>query len=202
MGSNTSKSSVQPALFVPHTVVLPDGISLLVRTKGNRADAIRSVQQRLQALHPEVAVTQQHPLTWFLDTMFWGRERFIAGVFGIFSFLGLILAATGLYSVVWYSVNQRNQEVGIRMALGAQRFDIIRLVLQSVAATVGIGIGLGTAVSIGLSKVVGHVVQSSSRDPLTLLVVIVILALISLFACIWPARRAATLDPMKALRTE
>ncbi len=202
MGSNTSKSSVQPALFVPHTVVLPDGISLLVRTKGNQADAIRSVQQRLQALHPEVAVTQQHPLTWFLDTMFWGRERFIAGVFGIFSFLGLILAATGLYSVVSYSVNQRNQEVGIRMALGAQRFDIIRLVLQSVAATVGIGIALGTAVSIGLSKIVGHVVQSSSRDPLTLLVVIVILALISLFACIWPARRAATLDPMKALRTE
>jgi ABC-type antimicrobial peptide transport system permease subunit len=103
---------------------------------------------------------------------------------------------------VSYSVNQRNQEVGIRMALGAQRSDIIRLVLQSIAATVGIGIALGTAVSIGLSKIVGHVVQSSSRDPLTLLVVIVILALISLLACIWPARSAATLDPMKALRTE
>jgi len=202
MGSNTTKASVQPAFYVPHTVVLPDGISLLVRTKGSQADALRSAQQRLQALDPEVAVTEQHPLTWFLDTMFWGRERFIAGVFGIFSFLGLILAATGLYSVVSYSVNQRNQEVGIRMALGAQRFDIIRLVLQSVAATVGIGIALGTAASIGLSKIVGHVVQSSSRDPLTLLVVIVILALISLFACIWPARRAATLDPMKALRTE
>jgi len=202
MGSNTNKFSVQPAFYVPHTVVLPDGISLLVRTKGNQADAIRSVQQRLQALDPELAVTEQHPLTWFLDTMFWGRERFIAAVFGIFSFLGLILAATGLYSVVSYSVNQRNQEVGIRMALGAQRSDIIRLVLQSIAATVGIGIALGTAVSIGLSKMVGHSVQSSSRDPLTLLVVIVILALISLFACIWPARRAATLDPMKALRTE
>ena len=78
-----------------------------------------------------------------------------------------MLAATGLYSVVSYSVNQRNQEMGIRMALGAQRLDIIRLVLRSVAATVGVGIVVGLAVSIGLNKIVSHWVQSSSRDPLT-----------------------------------
>ncbi len=147
-------------------------------------------------------MVDQHPLTWYLETMIWGRERFIAALFGIFSFLGLVLAATGLYSVVSYAVNQRNQEMGIRMALGAQRTDIIRLVLQSVAATVGIGIVLGTALSIGLNKLVAHWVQSNSRDPLMLLVVILILVLISLFACVWPARRAASLDPAKALRTE
>jgi ABC-type antimicrobial peptide transport system permease subunit len=88
------------------------------------------------------------------------------------------------------------------MALGAQRYDIIRLVLRSVAATVGVGIVIGLAVSIGLNKIVSHWVQSSSRDPLTLLTVALILSLIALLACLWPASRAATLDPVKALRTE
>ncbi|HVP50055.1 MAG TPA: FtsX-like permease family protein, partial [Candidatus Bathyarchaeia archaeon] len=115
---------------------------------------------------------------------------------------GLALAATGLYSVVSFSVGQRNQEIGIRMALGAQRMNIAELVLTSVAGTVGIGILLGLAISIALNRVVAHWVQSSSRDPLTLIAVAAILVVIALFACIWPARRAANLDPMKALRTE
>jgi ABC-type antimicrobial peptide transport system permease subunit len=92
--------------------------------------------------------------------------------------------------------------MGIRMALGAQRVDIIRLVLRSVVTTVGIGIVVGLVASIGLNKIVSHWVQSSSRDPLTLLTVGLILALIAFLACLWPARRAATLDPVKALRTE
>jgi len=99
-------------------------------------------------------------------------------------------------------VNQRKQEMGIRMALGAQRYDIVRLVLRSVATTVGIGIVVGLGFSIGLNRVISHWVQSSSRDPLTLLIVAVLLAFIALLACLWPARRAATLDPMKALRTD
>ena len=134
-----------------------------------------------------------------METMIWGQQRFIAALFASSRSSGLVLAATGLYSVVSYSVSQRKQEVGIRMALGAQRLDIIRLVLQSVAATVGIGIVVGLAVSIGLNKIVSHWVQSSSRDPLTLLTVALILAFIALLACVWPARRAATLDPDEGL---
>ncbi len=200
--SNSKQQAVEPAFYVPYTVVLSPYIPLMVRTKGNPDAAIRAAEQRLQALDPEIAVVQQHPLTWYMETMIWGQQRFIAALFGIFSLLGLVLAATGLYSVVSYSVNQRHQEMGIRMALGAQRFDIIRLVLRSVAATVGIGMVIGLGVSIGLNKIVSHWVESSSRDPLTLLTVAVILALIALLACLWPARRAATLDPVKALRTE
>jgi ABC-type antimicrobial peptide transport system permease subunit len=92
--------------------------------------------------------------------------------------------------------------VGIRMAMGAQRLDIVRLVLRSVAATVGLGIAVGLAVSVGLNKIVSHWVQSSSRDPLTLMAVALILAAIAVLACVLPARRAASLDPVKALRTE
>jgi predicted permease len=199
---NVKSQPVEPAFFVPHTVVLTPYISLLVRTKGNADAAIRAAEQKLLALDPEIAVVDQHPLTWYMETMIWGQQRFIAALFGIFSLLGLVLAATGLYSVVSYSVNQRKQEVGIRMALGAQRVDIVRLVLRSVATTVGIGMVVGLGVSIGLNKIVSHWVQSSSRDPVTLLAVALILAFIALLACLWPARRAATLDPMKALRTE
>jgi hypothetical protein len=200
--TNGKDAPIEPALFVPHTVVMVPFMSFLVRTKGNAEDAVHSSLLRLQATDPQIAVVQQHPLTWFMETMIWGQQRFIAALFAIFSLLGLVLAATGLYSVVSYSVNQRNQEMGIRMALGAQRLDIIRLVLKSVAATVGIGIAVGLVVSIGLNKIVSHWMQSSSRDPLMLAIVSLILALIALVACLWPARRAANLDPMKALRTE
>ncbi len=200
--ANGKQQPIEAAFFVPHTVVLTPYMNFLVRTHGDAASAIRSAEQRIQALDPQIAVVDQHPLTWYLETMIWGQQRFIAALFAVFSLLGLVLAATGLYSVVSYSVNQRKQEVGIRMALGAQRLDIVRLVLRSVAATVGVGIVVGLAVSIGLNKIVSHWVQSSSRDPLTLLTVALILAGIALLACVLPARRAATLDPVKALRTE
>jgi hypothetical protein len=200
--SNGKPAPIEPQFFVPHTVVMVPYASLLVRTKSNAEDAIHSALLRLQTSDPQIAVSDHHPLTWYMETMIWGQQRFIASLFAIFSLLGLVLATTGLYSVVSYSVNQRNQEIGIRMALGAQRMNIVELVLKSVAATVGVGIVLGLAISIALNHLVAHWVQSSSRDPLTLLIVAVVLVLIAIFACLWPAQRAANLDPMKALRTE
>jgi predicted permease len=200
--TNIKQSPTEPAFYVPHTVVMTPYVNLLIRTRGDAGAAIHAAQERLRTLDPELALVDQHPLTWFMETMVWGQQRFIAALFAIFSFLGLVLAATGLYSVVSFSVGQRNQEMGIRMALGAQRVNILGLVLKSVAGTVGVGIIVGLALSIGLNRLVAHWVQSSSRDPLLLFIVAVVLAVIALFACIWPARRAATLDPMKALRTE
>jgi predicted permease len=199
---NGKEKPIEPAVYVPHTVILPPQVSLMVRTRGNAAEAIRAAQQRLQALDPEIAVVAQHPLTWYLETMIWGQFRFIMALFAVFSGLGLVLAATGLYSVVSYTVNQRNQEMGIRMALGAERAQIVRLVLRSVAGTVGMGIALGLTLAITLNRVVSLWVQSSSRDPLVLLGVAVLLAGIALLACMWPARRAASVDPMRVLRTD
>src|SRR6516165_6261183 len=200
--ANGKALPIEPVFFVPHTMVLTPYMNFLVRTKGDAASAVNSAEQRVQALDPEIAVVDHHPLTWFMETMIWGQQRFIAGLFAAFSLLGLVLAATGLYSVVSYSVNQRNQEMGIRIAMGAQRSDIITLVLKSVAATVAIGMFVGLMASIALNRIVSHWVLSSSRDPLTLLAVAMILVAIALLACFWPARRAANLDPVKALRAE
>lgn len=192
----------KPAVFVPYTFVMPPDESLLGRASGDPAAVLRAVKQRLQQINPDMVVAQDHPLTWSLETQAWGQGRFIATLFSLFAVLALALAATGLYSVVSFSVTQRTQEVGIRMALGAPRVSILRLVVSSTALMLGAGIVVGLVLSIGLSHTVGSFAGGSPRDPLTLLASAFVLIFVSAVACVAPAWRAASLDPSKALRYE
>ena len=160
------------------------------------------MKQRLREVNAEIVVSQERTVLWWLDTQGWGRERFIATLFGLFAGLALVLAATGLYSVVSFAVTQRTQELGIRMALGAPRNSVIRLVLSSTAATLGVGIAVGIGLSVALSRLITSWAGGSSRDPLTLVVAALGLAIVATLACILPAWRAASIDPMRALRTE
>jgi ABC-type antimicrobial peptide transport system permease subunit len=173
-----------------------------VRSNGDPDAAIRSIQQRLRQVNPDLVVSDEHTLNWWLETMGWGKERFMATLFSFFAILALALAAAGLYSVVSYSVNQRTQEVGIRMALGAQRGNIIRLVVRSTAAMLGIGMVVGTTLSIALNRLVSSWTGASARDPLTLLTAASLLVGVAALACVLPAWRAASIHPMEALRTE
>jgi ABC-type antimicrobial peptide transport system permease subunit len=157
---------------------------------------------RLHDLNPEIVLGDEHTLTWWLNTDGWGRERFIASLFGVFAGLALVLAATGLYSVVSYAVTQRTQELGIRLALGAPRASIFRLVLSSTAVTLGIGATVGLGINIALGRIVANVSGASSRDPLTLAAAAGLLFVVAAAACLIPARRAASIDPIRALRTE
>jgi predicted permease len=193
---------VKPAVFVPYSFVLPTDESLLVRVTGNPDAVLRSIKERLRQLNPELVVVSDHTLLWWLETQGWGQERFIATLFSLFAVLALALAATGLYSVVSFAVTQRTQEVGIRMALGAPRTSIIRLVLASTGTMLGFGLAIGLGLSIALNGVVASWVKGSSRDPLTLLVSAMLLLFVAVAACVVPAWRAATIDPMRALRTE
>ncbi len=193
---------VKPSIFLPYSFVLTPDESLLVRATGNPEAAIRSVKQRLREINPELVAGQDHTIAWWLDTQGWGRERFIATLFGLFASLALILAATGLYSVVSYSVTQRTQEMGIRMSLGAQRSSIVGLVFTSTATTLGIGILVGVALSLALNKVIAAWSGGSSRDPVTLTLSAVLLLSVATVACFVPAWRAASIDPMRALRLE
>jgi ABC-type antimicrobial peptide transport system permease subunit len=116
--------------------------------------------------------------------------------------LALALAAVGLYSVVSYGVATRTNEFGIRIALGAKAADLIRLVLSSTAIQVGSGVAAGIALSIAFNKLATKWVTESSRDPLLLGGVTVLLVIAAALACLAPARRAASVDPMEALRSE
>ncbi|MFZ0911491.1 MAG: ABC transporter permease [Candidatus Acidiferrales bacterium] len=193
---------VKPSIFLPYSFVLPPDEEVLVRTTGDAETAKRAVEERLHKLNGEIGIAEDHTLMWSLDTQGWGRERFIATLFSLFAALALVLAATGLYSVVSYAVTQRTQELGIRMALGAPRGNIVRLVLKSTAIALGGGIAIGVVLSVALNRVVVSWAGGSSRDPLTLLAVVLVLALVATLACILPARRAASIDPMQALRLE
>jgi predicted permease len=193
---------VKPALFLPYSFVLPPDEAIIVRVNGDPETAIRSVKERLHEVNGESVVGRDHPLAWWLDTEGWGRERFIATLFGLFAALALVLAATGLYSVVSFAVTQRTQELGIRMALGARPASVVQLVLGSTAVMLGIGVTVGFLLSVILNRVVASWAGGSSRDPVTLIVAAAILVLVAGIACVLPARRAASIDPMRALRVE
>lgn len=193
---------VKPAIFLPYSFVLPPEEALIVRASGDPETAIRSVKERLREINPEMIVGRDRTLTWWLDTEGWGRERFIATLFGLFAALALVLAATGLYSVVSFAVTQRTQELGIRMALGARPGNVVQLVLGSTAATLGAGVAVGLILSVILNRVVASWAGGSSRDPVTLVAAASILILVAGIACVLPAWRAASIDPMRALRVE
>jgi predicted permease len=193
----------KPAIFLPYSFVLPPDQFLLMRTKVDPEAAIASVKERLRQLNPEIVVSRDHTLAWWLYTQGWGQGRFIATVFSVFAVLALALAAAGLYSVVSYSVTQRTQEVGIRMALGAQRASILRLIVSSTAIMLGAGVAVGVCLSIALSRTVASWAGGGSpRDPLTLFASSLLLMLVATIACLIPAWRAATVNPMVALRYE
>jgi len=193
---------VRPAIFLPYSFVLTPDQSLLVRANGDPLAVIRSVRERLRDVNPELVVARDRSLAWWLDTQGWGRERFIAVIFGLFAAFALVLAATGLYSVVSFAVTQRTQELGIRMALGARPGGIVQLVLGSTTAMLAFGLALGLLLSVALNRLVSSWAGGNSRDPLTLLAAAALLVLVAALACVIPAWRAASIDPMRALRVE
>ncbi len=195
---------VKPAVFIPASFVLTPDESLAVRTVGDPDVVIQSIKQRLNQMNAETVVSQSHTLAWWLETVRGGlgQGRFLATLFSLFAFLALLLAAAGLYSVVSFAVTQRTQEVGIRMALGAPRASVLRLIVASTATMLGIGMIGGLILCIILSRSVASFAGGNPRDPFTLLAAAFFMAFVAAVACIVPAWRAATMDPMVALRYE
>jgi putative ABC transport system permease protein len=132
-----------------------------------------------------------------------GSISLLASLLGAFATIGLILAATGIYGVVSYTVVQRTDEIGIRMALGAQSRDVLWLVLGKGAVLVVIGTFLGAVGSYGVSKLLISLIPLlPTRDPLIMPVAALALVVVALVACYIPARRATRVDPLVALRSE
>ena len=140
--------------------------------------------------------------SWITNEQGWQQEHLAAWIFGVFGGLALALAAVGLYSVVSYTVAQRTNEFGIRMALGAERSHVLRIVFASILRSVGSEIAAGLALTLGLNTVLGQWAKGNSRDPVILLAGALLLSLISAIACTIPAWHASKVDPMTALRCE
>jgi ABC-type antimicrobial peptide transport system permease subunit len=139
---------------------------------------------------------------WISREPEYARGQLVAWLFGAFAVLALVLASVGLYSVVAYTVVQRTNEFGIRIALGAERGHVLGLVFRSTVVSVGAGIAAGIVLTLALNRVMASWSAESVRDPMLLLGATCVLSIVATLACIVPAWRAADVNPMTAIRYE
>jgi predicted permease len=197
------ENAVKPAIFVPSTLSMGMYMQILVRTATPAAGLVNSLRAQLAAVNPEQQTMSNEDLEgWIADQPAWQQEHLVAWIFGVFAGLALALAAVGLYSVVSYTVAQRTNEFGIRMALGAPRSHVLRMVFGSTLASVGGGLAAGIALTLALNSMLGQWVKGNSRSPLVLLAGALLMVLAAGIACAIPAWRAAAADPMTAVRSE
>lgn len=197
------RNPIKPQVYVPYTAQMWMFTQILVRTHVAPLSILRDIRAEIVKIDPEQQVMRVRDLdAWITRMEEYAQQRLVATLFGIFSGLALALAAVGLYSVVSYGVATRTNEFGIRIALGAKAADLIRIVLSATAIQVGSGVAAGIALSIAFNKLATKWVTESSRDPLLLGGVTVLLVIAAALACLAPARRAASVDPMEALRCE
>lgn len=197
--------AVAPFFYVPyqqhyaqHTLEF-----LVLRTAGDPTVMVPEVERTIHNMAPALPVFDVHTLLQGLHSML-GLLRFqvAAAVAGIMGTLGLILAIVGVYGVLSYVVSRKTNEIGVRMALGAQPSDILRMVYRQGLRIVGIGLVVGLAASFAVAHLMRSFIVVSSTDPATYIGVSAILIAVALLACTIPARRAASIDPMQALRSE
>jgi len=174
----------------------------VVRTNVDVETMVPSLRAAVSAIDKNMAIFNVKTLEKVVSDSI-AQPRFNMVLLAIFAGLALILASVGIYGVMSYSVTQRTQELGVRMALGAQRRDIFSLVLKQGIILALIGVGIGVAGAIGLSKVLGSVLYGiSATDPLTFISVALIMIVVALVACFFPARKATKVDPLTAMRYE
>jgi putative ABC transport system permease protein len=191
-----------PEMFLPHAQRPVPDMTLLVRTDTDPTALIGPIKAEVRALDKDQPISGIATMSQLLaDSV--AQPRFNSLVLAVFAGLALVLSIAGVYGVVSYAASRRTREWGIRIALGAQRSQLLGLALRQGMLLAGIGIALGVAGASALTRLLGNLLyEVRPFDPLTFAIVPVLLALAALTACWLPARRAARVDPIKALRYE
>jgi putative ABC transport system permease protein len=198
---HTTLSQESPALYYAMVGVWPV-MDVVVRTAGEPESILSAVRQRVRAIDPALAISTVRTMDeWVANNA--AQPRLNAMLLATFAGAAMLVAAIGIYGVIAYSVNQRTREIGVRIALGAPRARVLRLVVGEGMLVGGLGIGTGLAGALALSRVLASLVfDVPVRDPLTYASVAAGLAVVALAACAIPARKASRVDPIVALRAE
>lgn len=195
-------SDARPTVYFSDRQQAARFMTLVLRTNGDPLNLVDSVRSQVQALDNNLAISNVQSLEQIVSNSI-AVPRFVMLLFGSFAAVAMLLAGLGIYGVMAYSVAQRTQEIGIRLALGAQSRDVLRMVLTQGMTLAVIGIALGLAASFGLTRLMSNLLFGiSPTDPLTFAVITVLLTTIAWLACLIPAMRATKVDPMIALRYE
>lgn len=189
-------------MYVPMSRFPRGSLKFYLRTQGDPTALAASARAAIHRLDPNQAISGVQPLTEVVAETVAG-PRFLTLLVGVFGAAALLLAAIGVYGVISFSVARRTREIGVRIALGADRAAVRRLVLREGMALAGAGLALGLVAALALSRVLSSMLfETRAHDPLTLASVGALLLAVALVACAIPARRAANLDPQEALRME
>ena len=192
----------QPFMFRPFSQVYEAQAAVVVQTMGDPKPMLATVEREIQALDPNLPVLDAETLAQYMSIPLF-VPRFTGTLLGVFGFLALLLAAVGLSGVVAYYVGLRTREIGVYLALGAERRDVLKLVVKQGMRLSLAGVLIGLAAAFGVSRVlVGLLFGIHPTDPITYITVAFALTATTLFACYLPARRATRVDPMVALRYE
>lgn len=195
---------ILPAVYVPYSRFMWEFTQFLIRTDGPPLAALHPIQLAIQSINSDQQTERnvRDLQQWIAQEPEVQQQRLFSILFGLFSSLALALALIGLYSVVSYSVAQRTNEFGIRMALGAQRTHVLWIVSRSIGLAVVSGLAAGLVVFVTLNSLIMHIAGNSGSNSFILTGIVALFILCSALACTIPAMRATSIDPMQALRTE
>ena len=199
---NVDQFQQDPVLYLSYRFEPPLGIGVLVRSRSTAAALAPLLRAELRAIDPDLSLFQVRTMAENLAQQRWQYTVF-GSMFAFFASIALMLSAVGLYAVTAYSISQRTQEIGVRMALGAQSSQVLWLFQRRILIQLGIGLVIGLAGAVGVGKLLRSVlVRTEATDLPTLASIAALLVVVALVAGMWPARRATRLDPVAALRNE
>jgi putative ABC transport system permease protein len=206
MKDSSLNAPAEPTVFAPYAQYKDEGfnssMTLAVRTTGEPSAMAAAVRDVVHSLKPEQPVANVATMDDVVAKSL-SQARFSMMLLGIFAGLALVLSAVGIYGVMAYVVAKRTREMGIRLAMGAQTGDLLRLVMRQGGRLAGVGVALGIAAAFGMMRLMSSMLYGvSAEDPLTFAGVAIFLMAVALAACYLPARRATRVDPMIALRYE